>query len=365
MKKSKFDVSNTDYTNKVLNVLSGLKMKYPNGIAARELKDRLAKLGVSTNPNVFTKYIKCGVLTKLCNGRKASYLINPQEDLIIKAHDAFRQQSVLQQKKINKPSSEITRVIKMDNFVDLDLPSGTLWAKCNIGATCPEEYGEYFKWGNISTDEDNKNIDRYTIEDHTALELKDDAAYVNTNGTQKMPSVGQIKELLEHTDSIWTSINGINGRKFISKQDSSKYIFIPASGYYDGSSVYGVGSYGYLWSSSRYSYPTYAYYLYFRSGGADVYDDGRYVGCTVRGVFVENKQQKINDGNQENQESFKISIFNILDDIKKQISELQKHADIKNSIELLTQNNYFVQKLEPGITITVTQTIQVPKTEQN
>lgn len=58
-----------------------------------------------------------------------------------------------------------------------------------------------------------------------------DAAYVYTSGTTRIPTRVDMKELIDNTNNSWASINGVMGRKFISKKDSSKYIFITASGY--------------------------------------------------------------------------------------------------------------------------------------
>ena len=194
----------------------------------------------------------------------------------------------------------------IDEFVDLDLPSGTLWAKCNIGAENPEDTGLYFAWGETVGYADatsgktfnwssykygtSDNLTKYNATDgKMELDLEDDAAYVNTEGVQKMPTQAQIRELFNDTNHTWTTVNGVNGRRFSSKQDSSKYIFIPASGYCYGSSVSDVGSGGYLWSSSRYSNPASAYYLHFDSGYARVYYLSRSIGRAVRGVFVGNQ----------------------------------------------------------------------------
>lgn len=139
-------------------------------------------------------------------------------------------------------------------YMDLDLPSGTLWATCNVGASKPSDYGKYFQWGDTNgytTDQVGKNegkkkfgiddykfsingsstnFSKYTKKGDT-LKLEDDAAYVNLGGDWHMPTPHQIRELIGNTTSKWTEQNNVKGRLFTSKNEPSKSIFIPAAGY--------------------------------------------------------------------------------------------------------------------------------------
>ena len=157
------------------------------------------------------------------------------------------------------------------DYMDLGLPSGTLWAIMNVGASNPSEYGLYFQWGDTSgytadqvgTGEGQKkfasdesdykfgvypNYSKYTTKGAT-LDLEDDAAHANMGGDWHMPSPKQIKELVDNTTPAWTTSNGVSGATFTSKKDTSKYIFIPTAGIaYDGS-VYGSGEGSDIWSS--------------------------------------------------------------------------------------------------------------------
>ena len=102
-----------------------------------------------------------------------------------------------------------------------------------------------------------------------------------------MPTKAEFDEWLSGPTNEWTTINNVNGRKFISKADTSKYIFIPAAGYCDGGSVGSVGNNGNVWSSSLdASNPGGAWSLYFASGYCYMsYDDySRCNGYPVRGV---------------------------------------------------------------------------------
>ena len=195
--------------------------------------------------------------------------------------------------------------IKEYEYVDLGLPSGLKWAKCNVGATSETDYGNYFTWGstrpntadecaweyapfndgNTSYNADAINSARDTVCPNGILAKEYDAASQIMGGDWRMPTRDEIQELIDNTDSEWATINGRNGRKFTSRIDMSKYIFIPAAGdCYDGS-VYNAGDDGYVWSSSlSTSYPDLAWDLYFDSVDCDVDYNNRYHGLPVRGV---------------------------------------------------------------------------------
>ena len=145
------------------------------------------------------------------------------------------------------------------DYVDLGLPSGTLWATCNVGANSPEEYGDYFAWGETEPKEDYNDWTSYRISDYilakynvdggtgilTSLQPEDDAATVNWGSDWQMPSDFQIDELMNYTVMEWTQLNGVNGRLFTSTRNGNS-IFLPAAGYYyyDGKSEEGeAGNY--------------------------------------------------------------------------------------------------------------------------
>ena len=196
------------------------------------------------------------------------------------------------------------------DYVDLGLPSGTLWATCNVGASKPSDGGLYFQWGDTkgytadqvgtgdgqkkfaSDESDYKfgvypNYSKYTTKVAT-LELEDDAAHVNMGGSWHMPTPTQIQELINtaNTTSTWTTQNGVNGRLFTSKKDTSKSIFFPAAGYAWDGSVLDSGDIGDVWSSMLDTgNVSYGQNLGFISGDVDLdYSGGRYYGLSVRGV---------------------------------------------------------------------------------
>ena len=194
------------------------------------------------------------------------------------------------------------------DYVDLGLPSGTLWATMNVGASKPSDSGLYFQWGDtqgytadqVGTGEGQKkfaedesdykwgvypNFTKYTTKGAT-LELEDDAAHVNMGGDWHMPTPTQISELLDNTTNAWTTQDGVNGRLFTSKKDGSKSIFIPAAGGAWDGSVQGSGDGGYVWSSMLHTGLVYGgLYLYFVSGNVYLLSIYRCLGLSVRGVI--------------------------------------------------------------------------------
>ena len=191
-------------------------------------------------------------------------------------------------------------------YVDLGL--SVKWAKCNVGAEKETDAGLYFTWGEttgytasqVGTDKQfswrdykygnsSSNLTKYNQSDgKTVLESADDAASQIMGSDWRMPTKAEFEELLSGTTNEWvTNYNGtgVNGRKFTSKTDTSKYIFIPAAGFCYDSSVSNVGGYGGVWSSSLdTSDPGNAWNLYFSSGGRNMGNLGRCYGRSVRGV---------------------------------------------------------------------------------
>ena len=142
-------------------------------------------------------------------------------------------------------------------YVDLGLPSGTLWSTCNVGAKTPSDTGLFFQFGDVKgwTEDQigkdkqfSQNDYKYTKEGDI-LDLEDDAAHAYMKGDWHMPSPLQIQELLDNTISTWTTLNGVNGRLFTSKSDPSKSIFFPATGSVWNGSVHFSGNNSGIWSN--------------------------------------------------------------------------------------------------------------------
>ena len=203
-----------------------------------------------------------------------------------------------------------TPTVNGHGYVDLGIRMNgkkILFATCNVGASSPEEYGDYFAWGetepkdvyNWSTykwcNGSYKTLTKYCtnssygyngfVDNKTELDPKDDAAYVNWGENWRMPTYDQLEELRTECTWTWTTQNGVNGRLVIGPNGNS--FFLPAAGYRYDSSLDDVGSDGGYWSRTLDSRrPYYAYYLYFDSRNV-VWDDlYRYYGHAVRAVRV-------------------------------------------------------------------------------
>ena len=189
-------------------------------------------------------------------------------------------------------------------FVDLGLPSGILWATCNVGATSPEQAGLYFAFGEtvgytaeqVAAGERTFDEASYTASGISAdLTLAQDAAHVNLGGNWRMPTSAEFGELIDNCDVMWTrnyNGTGVEGSIFTSRINGNS-VFLPAAGLCIYSTVYGVDSYGsYLLASWEGSY--YACYFYFSSGFQSLYYDDRYYGFSVRGVCKkESSKEKV------------------------------------------------------------------------
>ena len=191
-------------------------------------------------------------------------------------------------------------------YVDLGLPSGTLWATCNVGATKPEEYGDYFAWGetqpkdvynwntyqycnggyNLLTKYCSKSEYGYNgfIDNLTVLQSGDDAATVNWGSGWRTPTKEQWQELIDNTTSAWTTQNDVYGRVFYGNGQS---FFLPAAGCRWNDEFYEAGK-GYYWSSSLGTddHPDLAWYFVFESTYCAIHDShsSRDCGLPVRAV---------------------------------------------------------------------------------
>jgi hypothetical protein len=213
------------------------------------------------------------------------------------------------------------------DYVDLGLPSGTLWATCNVGADSPEGYGDCFAWGETVPygQEDTSNATNYAYagnytktyynwstykwcngsnntmtkyctsssygfngftDDKTELDPEDDAAYVNWGPAWRMPSLEQMNELRTNCTWTWTTKGTVNGYEVTGSNGNS--IFLPAAGYGHDSSLGSAGSCGVYWSRTLFeSNPGIAWYLYFDSSFVTTDEEGgRYFGLSVRPVRV-------------------------------------------------------------------------------
>ena len=156
-------------------------------------------------------------------------------------------------------------------YVDLGL--SVKWATMNVGANTPEDYGDYFSWGEIEPKDEyslmtykyfdwngsggltggltkyNTNNNYGTVDNKIQLELGDDAARADWGGSWRMPTDAELTELREQCRWTWKNQNGVRGYKVTSMSNGNS-IFLPAAGFRSGWSLFVAGDYGYYWSSS-------------------------------------------------------------------------------------------------------------------
>lgn len=136
-------------------------------------------------------------------------------------------------------------------YVDLGLPSGLKWATCNVGASSPSDYGDYYAWGDTATKseytEENCKTWKKSIGDISG-NPDYDAARANWGGSWRLPSKKECEELESKCTWTWTTQGGHNGYKVTGPNGNS--IFVPAAGFRYGSSLDAAGDRGYYWSST-------------------------------------------------------------------------------------------------------------------
>ncbi|MBR6876276.1 MAG: leucine-rich repeat protein [Bacteroidales bacterium] len=191
----------------------------------------------------------------------------------------------------------------------VDLGLSVKWASFNLGAEKPEDYGDYFAWGEIVT-KSNYSWSTYKfstnssgpfskyntsnsfgpVDNKTVLEADDDVAHELLGGNWRMPTDAEWTELRTKCSWTWTTQNGVKGYKFIASNGNS--IFLPAAGYWYDTDLRAVGSDGYYWSSSltnladaSYSDPRYARGLYYYPNDVIGYNYLRCYGQSVRPVY--------------------------------------------------------------------------------
>jgi len=206
-------------------------------------------------------------------------------------------------KTINSFISEKLKITKkmLDNqydYIDLDLPSGTLWAKCNVGAKKETEFGDYYAWGEIETKEEytwetykygeENNVTKYTKQDKLEeLELEDDVAYTYSKDDWCIPTAEQFEELKDYTTRKWYNNyndSGISGKLFTGKNGNT--LFLPAAGYKHKNVVRYNNIDGKYWSKNLYTnrYDS-ANGFEFDNVSTMTYSTYRYCGYSIRPVL--------------------------------------------------------------------------------
>ena len=258
-------------------------------------------------------YVSVFYVFKKSHRKKIDYLTSFSEEVKDRILKGIKENNIKEGRKFLSDGKSVQNVCHTDTkgheYVDLGLPSGLKWAKCNVGAEKETDYGYHFMWGSTTPntayectwvntpfnggasnyDEEYFNSVKDTVCPNGVLAKEYDTAAQIMGGKWRMPTEAEIKELLENTENEWIEDyngSGVNGRKFTSKTDETKCIFIPAAGLCSNGSVGNVGSDGYVWSSSlNASNPLNAWSLYFYSDYYGMYGSNRYRGRSVRGVM--------------------------------------------------------------------------------
>ena len=270
------------------------------------------------------------VLTAAASGVRQDYLFTLTNNSLSRHFVLFRPGKTFTGGK----AARLPAVSSWQEYVDLGLTSGLKWAACNVGASKPGEYGDYFAWGDtkpyyeagtaqndpptwktgkedgydwssykyrVSGDGSwagggfNITFNKYCtdgsywestepMDNKTVLDPEDDAARENWGGKWRMPTDDDWTELITECDWTWTTLNGVKGSLFTSNKNS-KTLFLPAAGSRDVTDIGGTGSDGYYWSSSLDTDdPFNACYVYFDSSEVITFYDYRCCGFSVRPV---------------------------------------------------------------------------------
>ncbi len=193
------------------------------------------------------------------------------------------------------------------NYIDLGLPSGTLWAEANLGATTPEEYGDYIAWGELEaknppydwstyrfSQNGSSTMTKYNAADGLTVLLPEDDIASHVLGTAAyIPTNAQWQELKNNTTYAMETVNGIPGVRYTSTHNGNS-IFLPYAGYKAGTGSSSVSTGACYWSSTRHASTVYyALYVYMNANSSGVINIGqsnRYQGFSVRPVTGETKQ---------------------------------------------------------------------------
>ena len=235
----------------------------------------------SDNPNVAQADEKDGLVTII--GRRPS-----TEPAIITVTD-----------NVSKQTATITVTVmnatdySTGEAIDLGLPSGTLWASCNIGASSEVEPGSFFAWGETETKQTfyksnyqyyDSSTDTYKSLGYNISGTQYDAAHFIWGGAWRMPTMADFKELRDNCQTRWTTYKGVICKQYTGPNGNS--IYMPAAGYYSGDVLNGKDEAGYYWSADLYPKDErYAYLIVTENSSQNtIYYGGRSLGATIRPV---------------------------------------------------------------------------------
>ena len=207
-----------------------------------------------------------------------------EEEARLKAEAAAKAKAETEATAKAKVETEAKQKQNYEEAVDLGLPSRLQWASCNIGASSPEECGDYFAWGEIDPKSNYSEFNSVTHKKKIKQIVGDanyDVATAMFGKSWKTPTKEDFEELINHCTWVWITVNGVNGYEVTGPNGNS--IFLPATGYRDGREV-NDGDSGEYWSSTPHKETEYSYYLFYAGGNYYTFYNCRYVGRCVRPV---------------------------------------------------------------------------------
>lgn len=218
----------------------------------------------------------------------------------------------------NIPSSTeiVIKSTPMPQPEAIDLGLSVKWASFNVGASAPEEYGDYYAWGEVEpkseylfdnykwSDDNGMTMTKYCtdssygiVDGKTILDSEDDVAYIKLGNNWRMPTLDEFQELIDNCDSEWTAQNGVYGRKLVSRINGNS-IFLPAAG---ADQENDAGLKAYYWSANTLGWGYASYFLYFTSSYSQRSYGSSCMGRSVRAVqdyvYEDLEQQNMEDIN--------------------------------------------------------------------
>ena len=189
--------------------------------------------------------------------------------------------------KDNTPVLPSAPIVAPEGVEAVDLGLSVKWASCNIGASTPESYGDYFAWGEVASKESytfgNSKTYGKSFADISGNKEYDAAAQIWEHGW-RLPTAVECQELLDNCTWRWTTHKGVNGMLVTAANGNS--IFLPAAGYRDGASTITKGSYGGIWSSQPASESdNFAGYIFFSEKNHGYDKSVRSMGLVIRPVI--------------------------------------------------------------------------------
>ena len=254
-------------------------------------RDRYIENSSETNPIVADCNDKLNAMYKSINDAVDSHLENIRRSIALEEQKGTSKKVEFSKNTEQIKDAQTTDTLNGHDWVDLGLPSGLKWATCNVGASSPSDYGDYYAWGEIST-KSSYDVNNSTTCDKKIGDIAGnptyDVARAEWRGSWRLPTDKECQELLDNCTWEWTIQDGHKGYKVTSKKNGNS-LFLPAAGWRYGTSSGSQGLGGYYWSATPdESYTSHARALGFNKDYCSEEWGGRNDGRSVRPVFQNN-----------------------------------------------------------------------------